>query len=108
MLLAVGQLLFKIAADRQPHPQLLDFVGSLIRDPVFYLALAIYGLATLAWLYVLSTVKLSLAYPFLALAFLLTPLGASIFLGEALGARYFIGLLLLLGGLLVISTSQGT
>jgi drug/metabolite transporter (DMT)-like permease len=107
VLLAVGQLLFKIAASRQPNPQVVELFGSLLKDPVFYLALGIYGFATLTWLYVLSTVKLSLAYPFLALAFLLTPIGARFFLGEPLGTRYFVGLILLLAGLAVISTSQG-
>jgi drug/metabolite transporter (DMT)-like permease len=107
VLLAVGQLLFKIAADRQPHSGAVELVRSLLLDPVFYLALGIYGFATLAWLYVLSTVKLSLAYPFLALAFLLTPIGAWLFLGEPIGARYSVGLVLLLAGLVVISSSQG-
>jgi drug/metabolite transporter (DMT)-like permease len=96
-----------MAANRQPHPHVVDFVGSLLKDPVFYLALSIYGFATLTWVYVLSTVALSLAYPFLASAFLMTPVGAWFFLGESIGARYFVGLILLLAGLAVISTSQG-
>jgi drug/metabolite transporter (DMT)-like permease len=47
---------------------------------------------------------LSRAYPFIALAFALTPLLAgSLFGGETISLRLIIGLLLILGGLFFVS-----
>jgi drug/metabolite transporter (DMT)-like permease len=76
-LLAVGQVLFKYAATTlQPadwHSWLsLPLLG----------ALAVYGVATVAWLAVLTRVPLSVAFPFYGLGFVLVPLLSVLLLGE--------------------------
>ena len=93
--IAVGQILFKLAALR------LSGDGSLwVRwlNPYFIIALCVYGLATLLWIWVLRTVPLHLAYPLMALAFLFVPALSNIFLGEPFQPQtFFGGALIMLG-----------
>jgi drug/metabolite transporter (DMT)-like permease len=80
--LSIGQVLFKLAARG------LDGSDSLLRQVVFnpYLiaALVVYALATGMWVALLRQVPLHVAYPFVALAFVLVPLMAHWVLGEPL------------------------
>ena len=66
-------------------------------------ALVIYGSGTIVWVYVLKSVPLNYAYPFMALTFCLVPLFAWLFLGEAVTWQLAIGTALVLAGLAVIT-----
>ena len=93
--ISIGQLLFKQAASAlPPEPQLLDWVlnGWLISS------LALYGLTTLGWVWILRHAPLHLAYPFMGLAFLIVPTLAWLFLGEPLHWRTLAGAALILAG----------
>jgi drug/metabolite transporter (DMT)-like permease len=100
-LIAAGQVMFKITGQR-----LADFPGqpvqSAMLSPVFLGALALYGGATLLWVYVLKSVPLSYAYSFMALTFVIVPVMAHLWLGEALSARYYLGMGLVLAGLFTL------
>ena len=74
--LSVGQILFRVAA--------LGFgqsgatgLGQLLTIKLV-VALIVYAAATAMWLAVLRTVPLRLAYPFVALAFVLVPVLAHV------------------------------
>ena len=98
VLMAVGQLLFKSTAmSWHAHGTLFAPApaGRLLAS------LVVYGVATLAWIWVLQRVPLNVAYPLVALTFLLVPLGAWWFHGEALGWRYAAGMLLIVAGIAV-------
>ncbi len=100
LLMSTGQMLFKIAADAgrgKPMPQAL-LNGWLIT------ALALYGGATLLWVYILRTTPLSVAYPFAALSFIIVPIAAWAFFGEVLSWRYGLGMALIFGG--IVLTTQ--
>jgi drug/metabolite transporter (DMT)-like permease len=75
----------------------------LLTNPFLILALFIYGLGTIVWIYLLKSVPLSFAYPFMALTFVLVPLLAWYFLGEPLTMRKGLGTLLVMAGLVVIA-----
>jgi drug/metabolite transporter (DMT)-like permease len=98
--IACGQVLFKMASSAWP-------VGSglmgLAGVAWFWAALVIYGAATLAWLALLRTVPLSVAYPFFALAFFLVPVMSWWLLGEDVGIRNWVGALLIGAGVWVSS-----
>lgn len=98
--ISTGQLLFKLASGH------LDFRRPLA-DPkgpaILSAALVLYGLATLVWVAVLRHAPLSRIYPIMALSFVLTPLGGMVFLKEAIAPTYWIGVGLILIGLMVIS-----
>lgn len=99
-MIAVGQVLFKLTSERLLARQGSGFT-SIAFDPIFIAALALYGTATLLWIYVLKSVPLSYAYSFMALTFVIVPLLALAFLGEALTWRYWLGAALIMAGLIV-------
>jgi len=98
-LIAFGQLLFKHAGQNLASNQ--GKLYSLAYDPIFIGALALYGIATLAWVYVLQTVPLAKAYSFMALTFVIVPILAAFFLGEVMTLKYVIGAGLIICGLLL-------
>jgi drug/metabolite transporter (DMT)-like permease len=101
--MSLGQILFKASADTAKAASVQGaFWSALLRTPTFYLALFTYGGLTLVWVWILSRVELSKAYPFVALAFITTPLGAALLFGEKLDLWYFLSLLLILGGLALL------
>jgi drug/metabolite transporter (DMT)-like permease len=72
----------------------------------FFLALTLYGLGTLLWIVILVDVPLTRAYPFMALAFALVPVGAHFIYRETVQPSYWLGIAFLLIGMYIISTSH--
>ena len=107
--MVVGQLTFKRVAQSLDG---ISGIGAILRhlalNPWFLAALMLYGGATLLWIMVLRETPLSKAYMFVALAFALVPLGASVLFHESLGQRYYLGLCLVIAGVGVISSSNVT
>lgn len=96
--ISLGQMLFKKAASSIPTPaawQHWVFNGWLIA------ALALYGVTTLLWIWVLRHAPLHLAYPFMGLAFLFVPCLGWAFLGEPIRMPTLIGGALILAGITV-------
>ena len=95
--MAGGQLLFKLASQRiTPGTGLARQLIELAGNAWFLTALALYGALTLAWVWILTFTPLSRAYPFVALAFAITPLLGAWLFAEPIGWR-------LLGGVVVIA-----
>lgn len=103
LLIATGQVLFKLTSATAGEFGLRGLF-QLLFNPLMITALAIYGIGTVIWIFVLKSVPLTIGYSFMALTFCFVPLLASIFLGEALSLRYFVGALLIIGGMIVINT----
>jgi undecaprenyl phosphate-alpha-L-ara4N flippase subunit ArnE len=102
LLLSVGQILFKMVADKiNPNQSIV----STLTNPLLMLALAVYGVATILWIFSLRNVPLSLAYPFAALAFIFVPTMAHFTLSEPFKAKTFYGFILILAGV-TISTIE--
>lgn len=102
LLIAVGQVLFKMVSLRLADTS--GFFDNLFRmtiDPIFITSLAIYGVGTILWIFVLKDVPLALAYSFMALTFVFVPVLAKLFLHEALPPKYIIGTVLILAGLMI-------
>ena len=100
-LLAIGQVLFKVAAmqwrvDGWSWTTLRNFLSG----PML-VALAVYAVATLLWVFVLRFVPLVAAYPIFSLAFILTPVVAHFALGEPLSLRTLIGGAVIVAGVVV-------
>ena len=101
--MAGGQLLFKAAALRLPSQgSVVEQALALLQSWQFAIALAAYLALTLLWVRILSSIPLSVAYPFVALAFAITPLWAALWFGEPLSARLLAGIIVVLCGLLLI------
>jgi drug/metabolite transporter (DMT)-like permease len=102
MMIAAGQVLFKLASNRTGNAD-LSGLRDLATNPYLLAALAIYGLGTLIWIYVLKSVPLNYAYPFMALTFCVVPFLAWSLLGEPLSWRIAAGTVLIMSGLVVIA-----
>lgn len=100
--LSIGQLLFKLAADDVKAGPVRAFAAGLLLNRHFAVAVVLYGLMTVLWVWILTRVPLSRAYPFIALAFVFTPALAFMAFGEAISPRYLIGLAFILAGLIVL------
>ncbi len=97
---AGGQLLFKIGA--QGREQLVEFFNVSI-----LVGICLYALGTIVWIYVLAGEKLVNVYAFTGLSFVLVYLGGVLLLGEELALGGFVGVLLVLSGLYLITTCNG-
>ncbi|MGO4565733.1 transporter [Rhizobium sp. 2YAF20] len=102
LLIAAGQVLFKLASATAGQPNLRGIV-SLLFNPVLIAALVLYAFGTLVWIYVLKVVPLTVAYSFMGLTFCFVPLLAQVFLGEALTLRYLLGAAFIVAGMLAIN-----
>ena len=96
--IAAGQILFKLSAAAMHKAGSYFDPRSLL---ILFVALALYGLTTLAWVWVLQKIELGRAYPLMALAFVLVPIGSHFVFGERFQLQYFIGVALIMAGILV-------
>ena len=100
-----GQVLFKLAAlrygvaDGTASERLLG----LMHNVYFLAALVLYAAFAILWVWILSFTPLSRAYPFVALAFAVTPLLGGVVFGEALSLRLIAGIVLILCGLFLVT-----
>jgi multidrug transporter EmrE-like cation transporter len=99
--IAAGQILFKRAASQIGGGSGVSWLLEVARLPTMWIALALYGAATLLWVRILMTVPLSRAYPFVALAFVLVPAAGYVFFQESITLRYAVGTALIVVGVIV-------
>lgn len=93
---AIGQVLFKLAADSVRSE--MDFwaiASALIRSPVMWLALCFYGATVVIWIWVLRIIPLSIAYSSVALVFVIVPLAGFFLFDEPVSIRFVFGALLI-------------
>lgn len=96
--IAVGQILFKLSAASLAKTGSLFSIQTMT---VLGSAFALYGLTTIAWVWVLQKIELGRAYPLMALAFVMVPIGSHFFLGERFTPQYFAGVAIIMVGILV-------
>jgi drug/metabolite transporter (DMT)-like permease len=99
--LAVGQLLFKRTGLAIQDRTMADGLLAMMRQPAFYAALTLYGLTTLLWIWVLSRVPLSQAYPWVALTTAIVPCIGWLVFGERIAPTFWLGMALILLGLFI-------
>lgn len=96
--LAIGQILFKVSATS------LTQTGSFFAPKtatILFTALSLYGVTTIAWVWVLQKIELGRVYPLMAMAFVLVPLGSHFIFGERFQPQYFVGVALIMIGIVV-------
>ncbi|MEE2526865.1 EamA family transporter [Hyphobacterium sp. HN65] len=106
-ILSTGQVLFKMAADRLPAHMNFRAFFNMALDWRFILAICLYAAGTILWILALKRMPLTVAYPFVALSFIATPLLASLFLDERLSIANGVGGLLIISGIAVIAKWGG-
>lgn len=96
--LAIGQILFKVSATS------LAQTGSFFAPrtaATLFAAMTLYAITSVAWVWVLQKVELGRVYPLMALAFVLVPFGSHLILGERFQPQYFVGVALIMIGIVV-------
>jgi drug/metabolite transporter (DMT)-like permease len=106
--LAAGQVLFKHVGLAMRGRPLLDGFLLMARQPALYTALAIYGLATLLWIWILSRLPLTQAYPWMAISMVIVPLLGWFVFGERVTPVFWLGMVLILVGLLLTQLAAQT
>lgn len=96
--ISIGQLLFKRAALSISNAALWKH---WVLNGWLIAALALYGVTTLVWIFVLRHAPLHLAYPFMGLAFLIVPCLGWMFLGEPIRFPTIVGGMLILAGITI-------
>ncbi|MCK0149800.1 EamA family transporter [Marivita sp. S6314] len=103
---ALGQTAFKVGVGQTNAAAdaglVLKIMGMLF-SPMVLLGLALYGIGTVFWLFALKQLDLSLAYPFVAMSFVMVAGSGMLFLGEPVQTSRLIGIGLIILGLLVMA-----
>lgn len=100
---SLGQVLLRlVAAKISGAPHLIEAVLSLST----LLAISVYAGAMLLWLFILSRVPLTIAFPFFGLSFLLVPLFANRIAGDPVSASTWVGGTIILAGIAVSSNMR--
>ena len=109
-LMSIGQILFKktalsisLSTGSNNSLGLIDGLIKALSVPWLYIALCVYALATVFWLYLLQRIPLSLAYPFSAFAMVIVPIVAVLIFGERLNWSYWVGVSFIIIGIIIIA-----
>ena len=102
--LSAGQVLFKLGATRV-NENAHDGLMAWLNVPIV-VALVLYAVCTVAWIAALRTLPLRIAYPVVALCYLIVPLLGHYFLREALTVRTIVGCLVIIVGVVIASYSN--
>jgi len=105
---AVAQIAFKVGVSslRVAQPYGVTSVAlAAMASPFIWVGLIIYAVSLVAWLWVLSHVEVSAAYPFVGISFVLTAIMGAAFLHENVSALRITGTLLVIFGCVLIARS---
>ena len=84
---------------------LTDALTAALTSPLIWSGLLIYGLSVAMWLWVLSKVDLSVAYPFVGVSFLITMAFGALLLDESVTPLRVVGTILIAGGCILVGKS---
>ena len=99
---SIGQLEFKRGADN------LQFdIKLLLTNYHLILAIAVYCVSTVLYVYALSKEQLSILYPIVATSYIWTLMFSKIFLKEQVGITSWAGVFFILLGVTLIATQAG-
>jgi multidrug transporter EmrE-like cation transporter len=97
LLLASGQAMFKTVG----LVLRTEGVAAVLRAPALWAALVLYGGATGLWIWILSRVPLTRAYPWVSLGTVLVPLLGWYWFREPVGPVFWLGVGLIVAGLML-------
>ena len=101
-LLVGGQLLFRYSTNNVEVLSLSD-IFKILLSPYAILALALYAGATLLWIYILTRMPISHAYPIQALAFPLVVIFSVLLFQETVPVNRWIGVVIIVLGVFIAS-----
>ena len=111
LLVIIGQLLLKSGMSR------IGRIGNLRNGELYAIAkktasqkrvifgFILYGMSSILWIYILSIVDLSFAFPFLSVAYIGVPTAAAIFLKEKIPLGQWFGICITVFGVILVACS---
>ena len=106
-----GQLTLKSAMERigpigtTQVSEAGDTIGRMVREPLLWLGLFLFGISALFWLVVLSHIDLSLAYPVVGLSYVLIVGFSKLILHEHVPTVRWLGVFIVAIGIAIIGWS---
>jgi len=102
---AVANILMKVAMLKQEKTtDILTMVTQSITNPILFLGIISFGLALVAYCYVLAKINLSIAYPLMtSLGFLIVILASWLFLGENISKLQMVGFFCIIAGVWMVA-----
>lgn len=107
-ILVAGQFLWKYGMMKTTFQLNPLSIIKLLFSPFIFSGLVLYGVATILWLFILSRVPLSIAYPVQSIAYVLAVFGAYFIFHEPLSPTKIIGVILIILGVSLIGISANT
>jgi undecaprenyl phosphate-alpha-L-ara4N flippase subunit ArnE len=103
---ALGQIMLKAGADRiGPIPDVGTLLWRIVTSPHILTGFLLYGVASVLWIVVLSRAPLSLAYPMLALGYVIVLLASAFVFREIIPPVRVAGILAIIIGLILVSST---
>lgn len=105
--MGAGQLLLKYSAHRQAaysQQPLVSRLIALMQDWPFILGAFSYGILLIFWIWILTFVPVSKAYPFTSLSIAVVTVGGWLCFGEEASVRCIIGVGVVMLGLIILGT----
>jgi multidrug transporter EmrE-like cation transporter len=112
---ALAQIVFKLGVSQPAVQTALAQVGTnpwyrtgtaVLLNPAVLGGFALYGVSAVVWLVVLSKVDVSVAYPFVAMGFIVTMLAGALLFHEPVGLLRVIGTLLVCAGVVLVAGTK--
>jgi drug/metabolite transporter (DMT)-like permease len=102
-----SELLMKSGATAQ-HGHIGLFGIAALAAGRTWIGILCYCLSFVSWIYVLRTIPLAVAYVLINVVHVLIPIGCWLFLGEAISPQRWLGIALVLAGLLLFAKPLAT
>ncbi len=106
LFMSIGQLLFKLGVNGINGASIARFLPGVVTSPAIIAACVLYAITTVIWVWVLKHAPLSLAYPFTALSYIITPLLSYFLFDEKLNLQFTVGSFVLMLGIIICSLSN--
>lgn len=105
-----GQTTIKLGVSRPEGASLspadpVALIAMILHSPLVMAGLILYGVGALSWIIVLSRLDLSLAYPFVALNFVLIAIVSRLVLSESIPSLRWVGIAVICIGILLVARS---
>jgi len=101
-LLVTGQILFRLGVDNRSFGS-IPIIINIVLSPVVLAGLVVYGVSTVLWLYILSRMPISHAYPIMALAYPAVMILAKIVFCEDISITRWIGVAIIMFGVVLVA-----
>lgn len=109
---AFGGILMKVGADQIGHVQihsimqLIEYLFKLFTNTPSLAGVALYFFAAVVWSYLLTKLDISFVQPILALTYVVTPLLAIVLLHEQVPATRWLGIAIIVAGVIVVARTS--